>query len=211
MEHDEFGLHTSRRVRASDLRRATGVPGRTGGKVKYDVAHPSMECQATVVEQRKACTKGQPESAEAERQRQKGQQAQQQRKGDDSCGSEGGNVRMQRRCDQGSSLHSEREGQGRKKRNKRARSKKKKKNKKEGRKRRRTSGRSTAGSGRHAEKGRKENMRDDGRQTTRWRETHEASNCHIVVIFQLALFFQMEFVHVECTCMFQRAQSKGEC
>ena len=70
MEHDEFGLRTSRRVRASDLRRATGVPGRTGGSVKYDVAHPSEECQATVVEQRKACTKGQPESAEAERQRQ---------------------------------------------------------------------------------------------------------------------------------------------
>ena len=56
---------------------------------QYDVAHPSEECQATVVEQRKACTKGQPESAEAERQRQKGQQAQQQRKGDNSCGSEG--------------------------------------------------------------------------------------------------------------------------
>ena len=98
MEHDEFGLRTSRRVRASDLRRATGVPGRTGGSVKYDVAHPPEECHARVAEQRKACTKGQPESAEAERQRQKGQQAQQQRKGDDSLGSEGGERRWRNAC-----------------------------------------------------------------------------------------------------------------
>ena len=54
-------------------------------------------------------------------------------------------------------------------------------------------------------------MREDGRQTTRNREAHEVLICHIVVIFQLALFSQIEFVHVDCTFMFHRAQSKGEC
>ena len=74
MEHDEFGLRTSRRIRASDKRRETLA------QVRYDVGRPPKECQVTVAEQRKVCTEGHPVSSEAQRQRQEGQQAQQQRK-----------------------------------------------------------------------------------------------------------------------------------
>ena len=50
------------------------------------------ECQDTVAEKRKGCTEGQPESAEAERQRQTGQQAQQRRKATTRAAGTAGNV-----------------------------------------------------------------------------------------------------------------------
>ena len=65
MEHDEFGLRASRRIRVSDNGRVKGGYRKTGDKVKYDAGHPPEECQATVVEQRKGVHQ-RTESAEAE-------------------------------------------------------------------------------------------------------------------------------------------------
>ena len=60
MEHDEFGLRTSRRTGASHKRRGNG----TGGEVKYEVGRPHEKSQAATATQRKVRTEKQASAAE---------------------------------------------------------------------------------------------------------------------------------------------------
>ena len=69
MEHDEFGLRTLRRIRASDKRRETGRHGNTGGEVKYEVGRPHGKSQAAVATQHTGCTE-----VQASQQKQSGKQ-----------------------------------------------------------------------------------------------------------------------------------------
>ena len=82
VEHDEFGLCTSRRMRASDKRRETGALRKYWRQVQVRCRTPArgMSRVSCRINSTTECTKGQPEPGEAERQRQKGQQAQQQRR-----------------------------------------------------------------------------------------------------------------------------------